>query len=307
MQKLKNNKGITLIALIITIIVMLILVAVTINVALNGGLFGKAKDAKVKTQKEVEREQLLEAVLGAYNNQGSFIIGNVKLPEEMEWADDNKTTYGSNSTATPSNDGNWVATKNGNYFYIDSYGNILEEEPKGITSKIAGTYKSIQQEKSGDDYSKTNLFAFSIIINSDGTGKYVVPEEGTMDIDVELKEDDTVILTMESEGEKNSSELRFIQVTDENENTNKILIGKNEKMAPGETNPGIGVKGVLEGKSYTIEGVTYNFDSDGIVTQHSSNGEFNWMSYYVCYNGRVYFWDHILEISQDGTTLTKVP
>ena len=42
MLKLKNKKGITLIALIITIIVMLILVGVTINVALNGGLFETA-------------------------------------------------------------------------------------------------------------------------------------------------------------------------------------------------------------------------------------------------------------------------
>ena len=117
MQKLKNNKGITLIALIITIIVMLILVAVTINVALNGGLFGKAKDAKVKTQKEVEREQLLEAVVSAYNNQGSFAIESVDMPDDMEWVACKETAYAGNSSATPSNDGNWVATKNGNYFF----------------------------------------------------------------------------------------------------------------------------------------------------------------------------------------------
>ena len=127
---MKNKKGITLIALIITIIVMLILVAVTINVALNGGLFGKAKDAKVKTQKEVEREQLLEAVVSAYNNQGSFAIGSVDMPDDMEWVAGKEAAYTGSSTTTPSNDGNWVATKNGNYFYIDSYGNILDEEPE---------------------------------------------------------------------------------------------------------------------------------------------------------------------------------
>ena len=44
-----SQKGITLIALIITIIVMLILVGVTINVALNGGLFSKADEATTKT------------------------------------------------------------------------------------------------------------------------------------------------------------------------------------------------------------------------------------------------------------------
>ena len=47
---LKREKGITLIALIITIIVMLILVGVTINVALNGGLFSKAEDATIKAK-----------------------------------------------------------------------------------------------------------------------------------------------------------------------------------------------------------------------------------------------------------------
>ncbi len=45
MKKERNNKGITLIALIITIIVMLILVGVSVNVALNGGLFDAAKQA----------------------------------------------------------------------------------------------------------------------------------------------------------------------------------------------------------------------------------------------------------------------
>ena len=44
------EKGITVIALVVTIIVMLILVGVTISVALNGGLFGKAEEAGSKTK-----------------------------------------------------------------------------------------------------------------------------------------------------------------------------------------------------------------------------------------------------------------
>ena len=56
---MKNQKGITLVALIITIIVMLILVAVTISIALNGGIFEKARDASEKTLKA----QLEEAVM----------------------------------------------------------------------------------------------------------------------------------------------------------------------------------------------------------------------------------------------------
>ena len=45
---MKGNKGITLIALIITIIIMLILVGVTINYSLNGGLITKAKKQALK-------------------------------------------------------------------------------------------------------------------------------------------------------------------------------------------------------------------------------------------------------------------
>ena len=56
---MKNNKGITLIALIITIIVMLILVSVTITVAVNGGLFNYARKASVDTNTRVNEEQTL--------------------------------------------------------------------------------------------------------------------------------------------------------------------------------------------------------------------------------------------------------
>ena len=55
---MKDQKGITLVALIITIIVMLILVAVTISVALNGGLFDNAKTARNETIAEQAREAI---------------------------------------------------------------------------------------------------------------------------------------------------------------------------------------------------------------------------------------------------------
>lgn len=42
---MRGQKGITLVALVITIIVMLILVGVTVTIALNGGLFDTAEKA----------------------------------------------------------------------------------------------------------------------------------------------------------------------------------------------------------------------------------------------------------------------
>ena len=66
-NRLLKERGITLIALIITVIVMLILVGVTITVALNGDLFGTASKAATETKKETERERLTEATLASYN------------------------------------------------------------------------------------------------------------------------------------------------------------------------------------------------------------------------------------------------
>ena len=59
MKKLGTQKGITLIALVITIIVMLILVAVTISMAINGGLFEKAGKATGDTRNAMNAEQAL--------------------------------------------------------------------------------------------------------------------------------------------------------------------------------------------------------------------------------------------------------
>ncbi len=58
-QKLKE-KGITLIALVVTIIILLILAGVTLNMALSGdGLFSRARDAADKYKKAQEDEQEL--------------------------------------------------------------------------------------------------------------------------------------------------------------------------------------------------------------------------------------------------------
>ncbi|MBQ3145708.1 MAG: hypothetical protein IJB90_03975 [Clostridia bacterium] len=82
--KKNKEKGITLIALIITIIVMLILVGVTINVALNGGLFQKAETATKQTQIEAEKEELLSAVIATIGTDGELVLEDIELPAEWE-------------------------------------------------------------------------------------------------------------------------------------------------------------------------------------------------------------------------------
>ena len=56
---MKRERGITLIALIITIIIMLILVAVSISILINSGLIGKAKQAGEETKTKYDEESRL--------------------------------------------------------------------------------------------------------------------------------------------------------------------------------------------------------------------------------------------------------
>ena len=85
-QKLKNEKGITLVALVITIIVLLILAGVTLSMVIGeSGIFGKANSAKEKTQLSNAEETIRLAVL---ENQvksvsGEVALTNDKLKEEI--------------------------------------------------------------------------------------------------------------------------------------------------------------------------------------------------------------------------------
>ena len=56
---MKGQKGITLVALVITIIVMLILVGVSITVAMQGGLFDTARSAAGGTNNAATAERNL--------------------------------------------------------------------------------------------------------------------------------------------------------------------------------------------------------------------------------------------------------
>ena len=56
-QEFKQNRGITLIVLIITIIILLILVGVSVNLLIKGDLFGSAEKAVNGTNAKVEEEQ----------------------------------------------------------------------------------------------------------------------------------------------------------------------------------------------------------------------------------------------------------
>ena len=68
----KKDRGITLVALVITIIILLILAGITISSLTNTGIFGRAKEAKEKTQQAQRNEQeVLSQYMDELNKQSS--------------------------------------------------------------------------------------------------------------------------------------------------------------------------------------------------------------------------------------------
>ena len=72
---LKNKKGITLVALVVTIVVLLILAGVSINLVLgNNGIIAKAKDAETKSAEASEND--LKGMNGLVSEMEGALAGN---------------------------------------------------------------------------------------------------------------------------------------------------------------------------------------------------------------------------------------
>lgn len=79
MGKLRKNKGITLIALVITIIVLLILAGVTIaTLTGDNGILTKTNNAKAETERAGEDEKLKLAIMGSYGLDGKLNLEDLK-------------------------------------------------------------------------------------------------------------------------------------------------------------------------------------------------------------------------------------
>ncbi len=95
---MKINKGITLIALIITIIILLILVGVSINLAIKGDLFGSAEKAVAGTNDKVAQEQTrVDELMGELGRveeqQRQDNLPGTRVSENTKYIRDGKTAW----------------------------------------------------------------------------------------------------------------------------------------------------------------------------------------------------------------------
>ena len=119
----KENKGITLVALVITIIILLILAGITIQTLTGTGLFEKAKEA----QKEYENAEKLEnELLAQYEEQINELGGQITTNPELP------TKPVTNITEAQSE---YMLTKKVNSQIEDEYGNSITI-PAGFKIKV---------------------------------------------------------------------------------------------------------------------------------------------------------------------------
>ena len=177
---------------------MLILVGVTINVALNGGLFGITEEAASKTQIEAEKEQLLSAVVTAYDTE-TGTISKTKLQESLG------NTWKVEGEEAPYT----VTSPKGNKFTVNANGTI---DYKGKTEK----------EEELDPSTLTDLEKY--IYGADGKGRDL---SQIVDTDTfTFKQDPT---DTESNIHENIK-LAYIEETKESESEMSIFIRYNREV-----------------------------------------------------------------------------
>ena len=193
---MKNNKGITLVALVVTIVVLLILAGVSINLVLgNNGIIAKAKEAETKSAEASQNDLkgmngLVSEMEGALAGNGSTGSGNnfmtkntevtypdgkVWIPEGFKVADDSASTV-QGGVVIEDKDGNqfvWVPvatiadykrtwyTGDGT---LSKYSEALPEDEKTSVERYKGFY--IGRYEAGD---KENTEAKTLRSSNDVT------------------------------------------------------------------------------------------------------------------------------------------
>lgn len=129
---IRQNKAITLIALVITIIVLLILTGVAIT-SLTGtnGLLNRVDEAKKTSIRAEEKERLQLEVVGSFDTDGNLYAATVKTNMD---ANIGGLTY---EPATPT-EFPFMVTYNetGNSYEINAEGSIIEKFPRKYTDDV---------------------------------------------------------------------------------------------------------------------------------------------------------------------------
>ena len=160
---MKKNKGITLVALIITIVVMLILIAVSVNVLIKSNLIGTAEKTVEKYNKVAEEE----------GNGGTIEVDGKKYASIEDYMEGNEQydPDGWIMAWTCADGGNWSDT--------------IEEGGKAEGDIVAKLYKTGNKinpssfEFNGETYTFKEGDEYNLVIEGTGTMGALMTTEGS--------------------------------------------------------------------------------------------------------------------------------
>ena len=153
---MKKNKGITLVALVVTIVVLLILAGVSINLVLgNNGIIAKAKDAETKSAEARENDlkgmnSLIEQMESTLNGSGN---GGKTEPETVPYLPSDDFHY---DTSTSVDTGLVIKDVNGNEYVwvvVPRTTAVYKTTGLGKTTFTDADYTSIENDLK--EYTKT--------------------------------------------------------------------------------------------------------------------------------------------------------
>ena len=229
----KTEKGITLIALVVTVVVLLILAGITINLVLgDNGILSRAQNAKDETQKSNEKEGILFAVTGLkITDQPNAKIKAEELQKELD------NQFGSGATTVDDNldESFKITIKNsGRIYTLYDYVKITE----GDYERWDGTASSEPTEKTSDEihiYTVAELKWLEDQVNNQENlfEGYTIYLEDNLDLG--------------ARGQDGEWE------TEANEKVKWTAIGKTSEKT---------LKAVFEGNNHTIKGVYINDETE---------------------------------------------
>lgn len=166
-MKVKQSKGITLIALIITIIVLLILAGVTISMLTGeNGILNQATHAKDTTDKSEFEEQVKLAIMASKTNT-SGKIDTTTLENEILKIDKAEISKSANQTLP------WIITKDKNKYVIEEDGTLDSQGTKDTLLNKVNSNKQAYYGKKVSGYTANGVSDWRIFY-SDSTNVYLI-------------------------------------------------------------------------------------------------------------------------------------
>ena len=180
----RKERGITLIALVITIIVLLILAGVSIAMLTgDNGILTQAQNAKDKTEQASEAEKIQLAVMATSmdNNGYTEILDTDSFKQELQ------NQFGSEEVnVTPNGDGSFIVTVNDRKYYVNDDKTVISND--NIIE--IGTKEELEAFR--DDVNSGNSYEGKVVLlTSDITLSEEWEPIGFMDKDTDAKNPET--------------------------------------------------------------------------------------------------------------------